>query len=117
MSPRAGRDTLSPRERVGVREPGSTLAMACMGRFMESPTIHESRMGTMNRDSGGRDAPLYGRRDARRYGGALGEHQPILTSPMHSRDATQARAMATTGLHGWTIRKSRARSFGEKLSR
>jgi translation initiation factor 1 len=34
MSPKAGRDTLSPRERVGVREPGSTLAMAGMGRFM-----------------------------------------------------------------------------------
>jgi hypothetical protein len=36
MSPRAGRDTLSLRERVGVREPASTLAMACMGRFMGS---------------------------------------------------------------------------------
>ncbi len=30
------RDTLSPRERGGVREPGSTLAMASMGRFTES---------------------------------------------------------------------------------
>ncbi len=36
MSPRTGRDTLSPRERAGVREPVSTLAMGCMGRFMES---------------------------------------------------------------------------------
>ena len=34
MSPRAGRDTLSPRERVGVRKPVSTLAMARMTRFM-----------------------------------------------------------------------------------
>jgi hypothetical protein len=48
MSPRAGRDTLSLRERAGVREPVSTLAMACMGRFLEShlfeidlPTDHE----------------------------------------------------------------------------
>jgi hypothetical protein len=48
MSPREGRGTLSLRERVGVREPVSTLAMARMGRFMESrlfeidlPTDHE----------------------------------------------------------------------------
>ncbi len=34
MSPRPGRDTLSPRERAGVREPISTLAMAGMGGFM-----------------------------------------------------------------------------------
>jgi hypothetical protein len=37
MSPRAGCDTLSPRERAGVREHVSTLATACMGRFLESP--------------------------------------------------------------------------------
>ncbi len=36
MSPGAGRDTLSLRERAGVREPGSTLAMARMGRGMGS---------------------------------------------------------------------------------
>ena len=36
MSPRTGRDTLSPRERVGVREPVSTLAIAAMERFIES---------------------------------------------------------------------------------
>jgi hypothetical protein len=36
MSPRAGRDTLSPRERAGVREPVSTLAMAATERFLES---------------------------------------------------------------------------------
>ncbi len=36
MSPRAGRDSLSPRERAGVREPVSTLAMVGMGKVMES---------------------------------------------------------------------------------
>jgi hypothetical protein len=50
MSPRAGRDSLSLRERVGVREPGSTLAMACMGRFMERNVFQNwTRIGTMNR--------------------------------------------------------------------
>ena len=48
MSPRGGRDTLSLLERVGVREPVSTLAIAAMERFMERlvgegamPTDHE----------------------------------------------------------------------------
>ncbi len=36
MSPCGICDTLSPRERVGVREPGSTLAIAATERFMES---------------------------------------------------------------------------------
>jgi hypothetical protein len=52
MSPRAGRDTLSPRERVGVREPVSTLAITATERFMESSlfkndllTGHEPRNG------------------------------------------------------------------------
>jgi hypothetical protein len=36
MSLRGRSDSLSLRERVGVREPVSTLAMACIRRFMES---------------------------------------------------------------------------------
>ncbi len=36
MSPCGICDTLSPRERVGVREPVSTLAIAATERFMES---------------------------------------------------------------------------------
>jgi hypothetical protein len=51
---RAGRDTLSPRERAGVREPVSTLAMAGMGRFRgRSVSEMWTRRGTMNR--GARD--------------------------------------------------------------
>jgi hypothetical protein len=56
MSPRVGRDTLSPRERVGEREPVSTLAMAPMGRFLERNlfeinllTAHEPRRGSPQR--------------------------------------------------------------------
>ncbi len=42
MSPRSGRDTLSPRERAGVREPVSSLAIDAMERFMGSR--HDSRI-------------------------------------------------------------------------
>jgi hypothetical protein len=41
MSPRVGSDTLSPRERAGVREPVSTLAMAGMGRFIEGSVFRK----------------------------------------------------------------------------
>ncbi len=39
MSPCGICDTLSLRERVGVREPVSTLAMATLERFMGSPVF------------------------------------------------------------------------------
>jgi hypothetical protein len=41
MSLRVMCDSLSPREKVGVREPGSTLEMASMGRFMERKVLQK----------------------------------------------------------------------------
>jgi hypothetical protein len=43
-------DSLSLRERAGVREPVSTLAIAAMERFMERSVIQNwTRIGTMDR--------------------------------------------------------------------
>jgi hypothetical protein len=57
-----------PGERAGVREP-EYPAMACMGRFLESSLFKNDLLTDQDPgDSGGRDALLYGRRDARRYG-------------------------------------------------
>jgi hypothetical protein len=44
------RDSLSLRERVGVREPLSTLARACLGRFMGRP--HDSRIAHGDHEPG-----------------------------------------------------------------
>jgi hypothetical protein len=92
MSPRAGRDTLSHRERVGVREPCSTLAMACVERFMESGLFEIDLLtGDEPGIPEGGDAPLYGRRDARRYG-----------RPVHGEGAKPRRSSSSLGgLSAW----------------
>ncbi len=69
MSPCGICGSLSLRERAGVRGPVSSLAIAAMERFMESYLFKNDLLTALEpRIPGGGTPPLYGRRDARRYG-------------------------------------------------